>query len=57
MTKPGKALLRHAVTDLTTHYSAAELHEPLDAAETVTQRTECRVLRAVQSEPKMNQAI
>ena len=52
-----KALLGHAVADLTTHYSAAELHELVDAAETVTQRTEGRVLRAVQSAPKMSHAI
>ncbi|MCH9673485.1 MAG: hypothetical protein K0U93_18750 [Gammaproteobacteria bacterium] len=50
-----KALLGHAVADLTTHYSAAELHELLGAVEAITHRTEGRMLRAVQSEPKLSQ--
>ena len=36
--KPAKALLGHASGDITTHYSAAELSELMDAAEKVTDR-------------------
>ena len=33
-----KALLGHAIGDITTHYSAAELRELLDAAERIVER-------------------